>query len=226
MDIERLEQRMALTVSTPTNFRWTPASDSGINKQDLVTNVTRPVFTGRADAGAKVLLDAGGRPLGTATANKNGIWTLATPPRAAFNADGVYTVTATAKNRLQEVSAPASFSFTIDRTRPRAQSIVYDQNTGSLTVSFSEAVAGVNLSRVRLRVPSFGTYPLNSNVVRSLSNGIIMSPASPGGTSYSFTPATKIFAPGTTFTVSIVAAGITDISGNRLFAEISRSFTI
>lgn len=223
MDIERLEQRMALAVSTP-GIGWTPASDSGINRQDRITNVARPVFTGRADAGAKVTLVAGAVTLGTATANRNGTWTLATPPRAAFSADGVYTVTATAKNRLQEISAPASFSFTIDRTRPRAQSIVYDQNTGSLTVSFSEAVAGVNPSRMRLKIPSLGTFVVNSPKALGMVGWIDMSPTHPGGTSYSFTPVSKIVAPGS-YTASIVATGITDVNGNRLVAGISRVFT-
>lgn len=213
---------MALTVSTP-GIGWTPASDSGVNKQDLITNVTRPVFTGTSTAGTKVTLVAGAITLGTATANNLGRWTLATPAARAFNADGVHTVTATAKNKLQEISPPASFSFTIDRTRPRAQSMVYDQKTGSLTVSFSEAVAGVNLSRMRLGIPSVGTYPLNGTVARNFLGPIVMSPTGPGSTSYSFTPVSKIVAPGT-YTASIVAAGITDISGNQLAAGIATSF--
>ena len=216
---------MALTVSPGLTIGLTPASDSGINRQDGITNVIRPVFTGRADVGAKVKVVAGTVSLGTATANNLGLWALLTPQWAAstFRRDGVYTVTATATNRQRSISQPANLTLTIDRSPPRAQSIVYDQSTGSLTVGFSEAVAGVQLSNVRLGIPRVGSFPLS----QWSDLGINISPAGSGGKSYTFTPSTKIVAPGT-YTASIAAApaaSITDISGNRLVG-ISRPFRV
>ena len=52
------------------------ASDSGTSSTDNITNITTPIFTGTAEAGATVTLLEGSTVLGTTTASGSGSWSI------------------------------------------------------------------------------------------------------------------------------------------------------
>jgi hypothetical protein len=89
-----------------------PTSDTGISDGDNITQNTRPILRGTAEAGATVAVALGGLVLGTTVAD-DGTWNLPTPALS----DGVYGVTATATDAAgnASVSSPPLL-MTIDTT--------------------------------------------------------------------------------------------------------------
>lgn len=73
---------LKLTVDTaiaaPTLLDLATASDKGASTSDNITNVSTPVITGKADAGATVVLLDGSTQVGKAVANSNGLWSITT----------------------------------------------------------------------------------------------------------------------------------------------------
>ena len=94
------------------------ASDKGISNTDNITNVNTPVFIGSgAEAGATVkLFDANSpTPLGTATADASGNWTVTSSKLS----DGVHTITAKQTDSAGRTSTTSgSLSVTIDTVAP------------------------------------------------------------------------------------------------------------
>ncbi|MEA2790189.1 MAG: large repetitive protein, partial [Acetobacteraceae bacterium] len=112
----------ALTVTIDTSAPSVPstpdlstASDSGASSTDNVTKVTRPVFTGTAEAGAKVTLFDGANVVGTVQADSAGAWSVTT----SVLANGVHAITAQASDLAGNIGlASAALSVTIDTTPP------------------------------------------------------------------------------------------------------------
>src|SRR5205823_5449738 len=78
--------------SAPSTPDLTAASDTGSSNTDNLTNVTTPTFTGTAEANSTVTLFSDGSPVGTATANGSGSWTITSSTLAS----GPHNITARA----------------------------------------------------------------------------------------------------------------------------------
>jgi uncharacterized repeat protein (TIGR01451 family) len=103
----------------PANLTLAPASDSGVQGDDL-TNITEPTVTGTAEAGTTVTLTDGSGSnavvLGTALVDGTGHWSFA--PSAPL-ADGTHSITATATDEVGNVSpASSALPLTIDTRVP------------------------------------------------------------------------------------------------------------
>ena len=120
-------------------------SDSGASSSDNLTNVTRPIFTGTAEAGSTVkLYDTNGTTLlgsGTAT---GGTWSIT----SSSLAQGNHTITAKATDAAGNISAPsAGLTLTIDSVAPNLSSVVIPANGSygegdplDFTINYSKSI--------------------------------------------------------------------------------------
>jgi hypothetical protein len=99
----------------PSGLALASGSDSGV-KGDRITNVTKPVITGKGVAGDTVTLRDGTKIIGTAKVTAGGTWSVTpTGPLAA----GVHTLTATESSAVLGVSAAsAALKLTIKVSAP------------------------------------------------------------------------------------------------------------
>jgi hypothetical protein len=108
---------LAITVdikapSAPTALDLTAAADNGASNSDNLTSITTPVVSGKAEANAIVALYDGDTLLGSATADKNGAWSIAS---GVTLADGVHNLTARATDVAGNGSlASAALKLTVD----------------------------------------------------------------------------------------------------------------
>ncbi|MFM8891495.1 MAG: Ig-like domain-containing protein [Planctomycetia bacterium] len=221
LGVERMEQRIALTVAAPT-IDLTPQTDSGV-RGDRLTRFAAPAFTGVAPVGTRVFVANGETVIGSALTNGRGVWTLQTPGARAFFGGGVLSLTATAVNAGGELSAATNYSLTIDRTPPQATALSFDGKNGSVTATFSERVTGMSTARIQLaEARSRLVLALNSPTIRSVCGVITVTQPTPN--SYRFTPEVNAFAPGT-YSLALLKTGIFDLAGNPLPVGIRTSFT-
>jgi len=216
VDLEQLEQRMALTVS-PVTIRLAPASDTGI--RDGITKLTQPMLIGSAPARSTVSIsDAHGGLIGTVKASPSGAWSLARPRSPLSLGPHVLTASAALPNKAPISSAPMWMA--VDRTPPTA-TLSFNATLGSLKIEFSERV---NISptqlmaRIRLTIPNVGTFAMSSPVVREVVGGITASQPNP--TTYTFQLRVTPRAPGMHM-VSLMPTGIVDFAGNQLAHSVS-----
>ena len=93
------------------------ASDSGTADDDNLTNDATPTINGTAEVGSTVELLDGTNPLGTATTDGSGNWTI----NSSQLADGVHQLTATATDAAGNLSAESTaLVVDIDTTAPDA----------------------------------------------------------------------------------------------------------
>ena len=103
-------------------------SDSGLSDSDNITSDTSPIFSGTAPAGASVLLKEGATVLGTATADANGDWTIASPVLA----EGLHSITATIIDAAgNENPAAAALAVTVDTGTPAPTITGFTEDTGT-----------------------------------------------------------------------------------------------
>ena len=107
-----------MTIDTTSLFVSTPdlaaASDSGASNTDNLTNITTPVFTGTATAGAMVQLLDGTSVVGSATADGSGNWSIT----SSVLASGVHNISARASDLAGNQFTSAALVVTIDTTAP------------------------------------------------------------------------------------------------------------
>src|SRR5207302_863552 len=100
-----------VAAAAPTTPDLVAASDSGVSNTDNLTNVTKPTFTGTAEAGSTVSLFDGTTAIGTGNATSAGVWTIT----ASTLADGTHSITAKATDAAGNISpASSALSVTID----------------------------------------------------------------------------------------------------------------
>ncbi|ALG73044.1 hypothetical protein VY88_14300 [Azospirillum thiophilum] len=119
------------TAAAPTALALAAASDTGLAGDNL-TSATTPTITGRAEAGSVVTLLEGSTPLGTATADSKGAWSITTTALAGGTGTA-HSLFATIVDVAGNTStASVALNFTID-TVPDAVSIELAQlsDTGS-----------------------------------------------------------------------------------------------
>jgi hypothetical protein len=184
------------------------ADDSGSSAADNITSVTRPGFSGTAEAGATVSLLIGSTVLGTTTAT-DGTWSIT--PGTAF-VDGTYGVFARAVDAAGNVANSGTLTVVIDTVGPTAavtravgQAATASASSTAFTtqfaVTFSQAVPGLNASQLTVGGTSGGTI---TNVSGS-------------GTSYVVTVG-NLANPGTV-TVNVLAGVGIDAAGNASTAS-------
>ncbi|RZT04110.1 Ig-like domain (group 3) [Duganella sp. CF402] len=99
------------TTAAPSALDLAATSDKGASNTDNITNVTAPVITGKAEAGATVTLYDGDTVVGKATANSSGVWSITSSKLA----DAEHHLTAKATDAAGNVSqASAELAVTID----------------------------------------------------------------------------------------------------------------
>ena len=104
----------------PTAPDLVAASDSGVSNTDNITNVTKPTFTGTAEAGSTITLFDGTTEVGTGISHSDR--GCGSPPASTL-ADGTHSITAKATDVAGNVSAAsAALSVTIDTIAPAAPS--------------------------------------------------------------------------------------------------------
>ncbi|MCC0804884.1 calcium-binding protein [Methylobacterium sp. W2] len=127
-------------------------SDQGVPSDGITSNAT-PDFFGTAEAGATVDVFLDGELVGTAVANESGQFIVSFAESGLEPlSNGTYTLTTSstdvAGNTKQSIQGT---SFTIDRTAPTATITLSDTSlvageTATVTITFSEAVAGFALA--------------------------------------------------------------------------------
>ena len=94
-------------------------SDSGLYKNDKITNITQPNFLGHSEPFSHVTLFANGVAVGATQAGSDGTWSITSDPLA----DGAYAITATTVDQfgVTSTAAPVSIvpSLLIDTVGPR-----------------------------------------------------------------------------------------------------------
>ncbi|CAA2100582.1 Metallopeptidase AprA [Methylobacterium bullatum] len=227
-------------------------SDQGVPGDGITSNAT-PDFFGTAEAGATVDVFLDGELLGTAVANESGQFLVSFAESGLDPlSNGTYTLTTSstdiAGNTKQDT---VGTTFTIDRTAPTATITLSDTSlvvgeTATVTITFSEAVAGFGLEDLvsgngvlsALTGPTAGqngsvvytatlTPTANSedstNVV-TLSTQYTDVAGNTGTTASTGNFTVDTLAP-TVLTVSVSGAGITDGSGTLVTGQIV-SFTL
>ncbi len=119
-DVSQASPVLGLTIDTatpapPSTPALAPGSDSGTTG-DAITNVATPAITGSGSAGDTVTLYDHGTPVGSATVQPTGAWSIV--PLAALG-DGVHSLTATQTSPAGNASAAsAPLGLTIDTAIP------------------------------------------------------------------------------------------------------------
>ncbi len=186
------------------------ASDSGVSTTDNITDVTRPTFTGTAEAGATVTLYDGTTAVGTGVATA-GQWSITTTSALAA---GTRSITAKATDTAGNVSAAsAALSVTIDTTAPAAPT-----NLDLATASDTGTSSTDNITSVTTPTYS-GKAEAGSTVTLFDGTTVIGTGIAVGG---KWTIAASTLANGT----HSISAKATDVAGNVSAASSKLSVTI
>ncbi|SDH13643.1 MULTISPECIES: Ig-like domain-containing protein [unclassified Duganella] len=162
-DSEALNLTIDTSAATPGAPDLTDASDSGNEgmsnyNTDNYTNVSKPVFTGKAEAGATVNLYKGTTLMGTGVADSSGVWTITTTVALT---EGSNSLTAKIVDLAGNVSAASgALTVTLDTTAPGA---LTDTNTAANFANVggaAGALVGVTANAVGTVA---GGYSLSAN---------------------------------------------------------------
>ena len=176
----------------------TAASDTGLSSTDNLTKIAAPTFTGTAEAGAKVTLLDGGTPVGNATADIFGNWTIT----SSTLADGVHNMSAQSTDVAGNIgTASGSLAVTIVTIAPSvsAPDLTAASDTGPSNTD--------NITNVA--APMFtGTATANSTVELFDGTTLVGSTTATGGT---WTINSSVLSDG----VHSLTARATDAAGNQ-----------
>ncbi|MEX0283995.1 MAG: Ig-like domain-containing protein [Paracoccaceae bacterium] len=182
------------------------SSDTGVSDSDNITTDATPTFTGTAKPLDTVTLLANGAPVGSATADGSGDWTIT----ASTLPTGNVTITARASDGAGNESSPsAGLSITVDTAAPAAPSI-----TG-ITTDTGTAGDGVTSDNT---LTYNGTAEANASVALFLDGAPLGTAQANGTGAWSF--AAPTLADGT-YTVTAQA---TDLAGNT--SAVSTGFPV
>ena len=132
-----------------------PASIAGIVQTAMVTNSTTPTFVGTTEPNATVTLYAtmigmsATVPVGRATADATGYWSITTVPLS----DGAYTMAATAVDALGVASAlgqilPNNYqgALSVQTASPEVASVRFNAKTGMVSVTYTDIEGPLSLA--------------------------------------------------------------------------------
>jgi hypothetical protein len=183
--------------------------DSGSSATDRITQETAPTLSGTAEADSLVTIMENGETLGTVMADAMGNWTITT----ATLENGAHTVTVTATDHVDNVSAETIVNFTVDTQAP----------TAPAAIALSAASdSGTQLdNKTNDTTPELtGTAEANSAIALTVDNGAVLTATTDANGLWTVTGATV--SGESLHTVSVTA---TDAAGNTSSAG-SYSFTL
>ncbi|MBU3189515.1 Ig-like domain-containing protein [Clostridium bowmanii] len=156
-------------IKVPTGLDLTDSSDSGVLNNDNLTNDITPTITGEAEANSAVTLYNGNISIGTGIADANGKFSITTNE---LTPDGVYNITAKAKDRYENESPASSpLAIIIDKTPPNAPrdlDLIESSDTGD---SSTDNITSDNTPTINGKAEPGSTVTLyNGNIV--LNTGI------------------------------------------------------
>lgn len=156
------------TADAPGGLKLTAATDTGRSATDGLTNLTAPTVAGTAAAGSSVTLYDGAVALGTATANGQGNWEIATSGLTV----GAHTLTARAVDAAGNTSlASSAFTVTVDTSAAAPTGL-------ALAVASDTGVTGD--SRTNLTTPSVTGMAEASSVVLLYEGSTLLGQATAG----------------------------------------------
>ncbi len=135
-----------------------PASDSGKNNLDDITNVTRPNFYGTVlatlpngtstfDPYAHVTLYANGVAVGTTQAGSSGTWSIT----SNLLPQGTFAITAGATDQFGQTVSPIATitpTLVVDTAPPVITALSFDRFDATLTVTYQSSLAGIDLASI------------------------------------------------------------------------------
>ncbi len=181
-----------------------------------------PVITGNAEANSTVQVEIDGQPVGTASTNAAGQWTLSTVSPLA---DGPHTVRARASDSVGNISAlSVAVTFTVDATAP-ATPVVSRPANGSFTNDNTPLYTGTadpgalvmilvdNVSIATVTAASNGSFSFDSVVALPDSSHSVSAKASDSTGNTSSTSSPNVF---TVDTVAPPTPAIVDPTANQI----------
>ena len=196
------------------------ASDTGASNTDDLTGDNTPTLAGVTSPSATVQLFEGTTLLGTATANGSGNWSINVGTPLGDGAHLLRTAV-TANNVTSRFSSTTT--VTIDTAAPTADvvDVTPDPRTSavpSVTITFSQAVTGFNLSDLSLTRDGGANLLTGSQTLSS----------SDGGITWTLGNLAALTADSGTYALSLTASGsgIADTAGNLLGTNASDSWTL
>jgi len=190
------------TADAPGGLRLTAATDTGRSTTDGLTNLVSPTVAGTAAAGSSVTLYDGVVALGTATANGQGNWEIATSGLTV----GAHTLTAKAIDTAGNTSLPsAAFTVTVDTSASAPTGL-------ALAVASDTGVTGD--SRTNLTTPSVTGMAEASSIVLLYEGSTLLGQATAGADG-SWTVASSAL----TGDIHTLTARAVDLAGNTSAAS-------
>jgi len=179
------------------------------------TNQARPTFSGAGPINGTVELFVDGASAGRAAVSGRRFTIRPSAPLAS----GQRTVTAVATDLFGNTSSPATLALAVDAVSPTVESLART-SFDTLTVTFSEAVTGINPGSFRFSGRTSEGFRIAS---RSLTDrqlqmfvGKITGELSADGRTYTLRAPNLDLAAGS-FSITLPAGGrVTDLAGNRL----------
>ena len=144
-----------------------PASDSGASSADGITNDNTPTFTGTAEEGSTIALYQGGTPIGTATADSFGNWSITITSSLS---DGTYAMTAIATDPAGNVSSASTTLILVVDTQADIVSVspadgaVNVAVNGRIAVTFDAAMDVTGLVKINGSALTGGTWNAGKTV--------------------------------------------------------------
>jgi hypothetical protein len=200
--------------AAPSTPAMQAASDHGTSSSDAITNLTTPVITGTAEAGATVkLYDTDGTTLLGSAVATGGAWSITS---AALGA-GAHSLTARATDAAGNVgTASAALAVTIDTTAP--------------TLAISSSAASLHAGQTATITFTFSEDPGNSFTWDGSSGDVVVTGGTLGAISGSGLTRTATFTPTASTNagsagITVAAGTYTDTAGNNGDAGTSPSLT-
>jgi hypothetical protein len=213
--------------AAPVTVGLDPASDSGVSPTDGISNIAMPAFAGKARPAEPVILyaerngQASPVAVGTAVADTGGHFRV--QPTAALG-DGSYAMfvgpgdsaAVTPPMSPVAVGAGGSNRLIVDTEGPRITGSQFNAKAHHLIVTFSDDASGLATSSLSNPASySIGLIARNGKVTPLPVASAVLGPDGRTVT-ITYNAGRKRPNAKATFRVTVAAAGITDIAGNRL----------
>jgi hypothetical protein len=199
------------SVPAPALLDLAAAADKGASASDDVTNLATPKVTGKADAGASVVLYDGATRIGSAVASNSGQWTIT----SASLSDGLHKLVAVASDVAGNVAKASDvLAITID-TKAVRQTVAPLLDTQSDSgVSNSDRITSITTPKIH------GTTEAGAKVALYDGSTQVGSTTADADGAWEIT-SRKLAAGGHSLTVKV-----TDIAGNLSTSSPALAFTV
>ncbi len=154
-------------IAAPAGMKVAPTSDTGSSSTDGITNLTKPVLSGTAEALAVVTVKDGTTVLGATTANSTGAWQF-TPTNMLT--EGIHNITATAVDvagNMSVVSAPLTVTIDTQVAAPVGMKVVNASNGSGIINQAKPTLTGTAEALAVVTIKD-GTAVLGTAVANAL----------------------------------------------------------